>query len=58
MDGAYACVDGFLDGFGGGLEWFLDDLGLILMDFGCSWDGVWLVFDGFAGILDERWMDL
>ena len=26
-DGDYACFDGFLDGFGGGLGWLLDDLG-------------------------------
>ena len=35
LDGEYACFDGFLDGSGGGLGWLLDDLGLILMDFGC-----------------------
>ena len=35
----------------GGLGWFLDDLGLILMDFGCMlgwcWDGFLTVLEGF-----------
>ena len=46
--------DGFLDGFGMGLEWFLDDLGQILMDFGCMLG--WLL-DGFLMVVDRFWMD-
>ena len=51
--GEYACLSFFLDWFGVG-PWFLDDLGWILMDFGCmlGWflDGVLMVLGGF-------WMD-
>ena len=44
MDGAYACVDGLLD-----------DLGLILMDFGCllGW-----CLDGFLMVLEGFWMNV
>ena len=55
LDGEYACFDGFLDGFGGGLEWFLDDLGLILMDFGCMLG--WCL-DVFSMVLEGFWMDV
>ena len=54
MDGAYACVDGLLDGLGGGLEWFLDDLGLILMDL----DVVGRVFGWFLMVLQGFWMNV
>ena len=55
LDGEYACFDGFLDGFGGGLGWFLDDLGLILMDFGCMLG--WCL-DVFSMVLEGFWMDV
>ena len=39
----------------GGLGWFLDDLGLILMDFGCMLG--WCL-DGFLMVLAGFWMNV